>query len=333
MKVNYIILAHKEPQQLSRLVSRLLSDDIHCYIHLDSKCAIEGFMDTLPESESVIYIKDRKSCRWGDMSIVDAIIACYREIVRRQDIGFCVLLSGQDYPLRSPEYIKAFFALHQHHNFINIYPIPDPQKKSENGGLERLVSYTFDCCNPSNPRMKAKIQPLSLRLKTLVGFLRLAVYRRELLPLALRLYFKTRQYPQGLAMCFNEAWTAFNYPTVVKLLDIIDSHPEYSEYYQFTHIPDETMFGAIMCANRELSQSILPMCHYINWTGGRKGSPKTLQRADYPEIKKIMTDNSSIMFARKFGNDTHILNLIDEEIRISKTDNRDREKRINHCLG
>ena len=63
MKVNYIILAHKEPIQLARLVSKLRSDEIHFYIHIDKKCTVEDFTRVLPGDESTIYIKDRKDCK------------------------------------------------------------------------------------------------------------------------------------------------------------------------------------------------------------------------------------------------------------------------------
>lgn len=311
MKVNYIILAHKEPRQLSRLVSRLRSDEIHFYIHVDKKCNIEDFTRVLPEDESTFYIKDRKDCRWGDLSLVEAVVTCYREIVKRKDEGFCVLLSAQDYPLRSPEYIKNFFDRYAKHNFINIYPIPDPKKKSENGGLERLISYTFDCKNPKDPRMKAKIKPLSLRLKTIGGFVRMIRYRRDLLPLAIKLYFVKRKYPEKLTKCFNEMWVALNYDTIVWLLKILDAHPEYWEYYRYTHIPDETMFGAILYADENVRNTLRPMCHYICWEEGEYGSPKTLDMKDVENIKKAMDRNSQIMFARKFIHDTDILDYID----------------------
>jgi len=311
MNINYVILAHKAPEQLLRLVLRLKSQDAHFYLHIDKKCNLGEFMRVLPENTNLTYIADRQDCRWGDLSLVDAVLACYREIVAQKSEGVCVLLSAQDYPLRGQTYIKEFFEQHENQNFISIYPIPDPKKKSENGGMERLTSYTFDCRNPKDARMKAKIQPLSLRLKTIGGFLRLAMYRRDLLPFAIKAYFKKRQYPKGLAKCFNEMWVTLNYQTVKWLLETIDRHPEYRAYYQYTHIPDETMFGSILMADEQMKKTIRPMCHYIRWEKGQDGSPKTLSMGDVDSMKKAMLENPQIMFARKFEENTEILDYID----------------------
>ena len=312
MNINYIILAHKAPVQLQRLVSRLMDKDVHFFVHVDLKSKLQEFKQVLPESDVLTYVADRQNCRWGDLSLVDAVIASFRELVNKNIEGFCVLLSAQDYPLRSIAYIKDFFEQHANQNFISIYPIPDPKKETEGGGLERLLSYTFDCRNPKNARMKAKIQPLSLRLKTIGGFVRLAMYRRDLLPFAIKAYFKRREYPKGLAKCFNEMWVALNYRTVRWLLDTIDCHSEYRDYYQYTHIPDETMFGAIMMADDQVRKTIRPMCHYIRWEEKQDGSPKTLTIDDVDDMKVVMAENDQILFARKFEENSEVLDYIDK---------------------
>ena len=312
--VNYLILVHDKPKQLLRIIKRLDAEWVKFYIHVDARSNINSFFEEIPADDHIHYISDRQACYWGDLSLVDAVLAGYREIVKEGNEGFCVLLSGQDYPLRTPEYIKNFFEQHANENFISVYPIPDPKKKSENGGEERLISYTFNCLNPKNARMKAKIQPLSLRLKTLGGFVRLAMYRRDLLPFAFKAYFRKRKYPEGLAKCFNEMWVALNDQTVKWLLNTIDCHPEYREYYRYTHIPDETMFGAILMGDETMKKSIRPMCHYIRWDGGQFGSPKTLSMDDVNDIEIAMQENEGILFARKFEQDSEILNCIDKRM-------------------
>lgn len=95
-----------------------------------------------------------------------------RLAIEKKADGRFILLSGQDYPLKSPENIRTFFEQHENNDFMSVYPIPDFKKASEYGGGERLISYTFDCRNPRDPRMKAKIQPLSLRPVTYIFFLK-----------------------------------------------------------------------------------------------------------------------------------------------------------------
>ena len=326
--INYIILVHKNPRQVQRLVSRLAEDGVHFYLHVDQKCRIEDFTSIIPEIDHISYIKNRVDCRWGDVSIVDAIFNCYREIDAEGQTGHCVLLSGQDYPLRGGEYIRDFLESHPDHNFINIYPIPDPKKKSEGGGMERLISYTFDCRNPKNKRMKAKIQPLSVKPKTILGFFRIMRYRRDILGFACRAWLHKRGYPKDLAMCFNEMWMALNMNAVEYLLEVWNQHPEYRDYYLYTHVPDETVFGAILMANEKMRESIRPMLHYICWGGGKNGSPKILGMEDVRGmIERLRAgelcsgmEESGMMFARKFGEDDKVLDYIDDEIEAGRED-------------
>lgn len=298
-------------------MGRLAAEGVHCYVHVDRKCRLEDFASVMPESDGVSYIKNMVDCRWGDITIVDAVINCFREIDAEGQTGHCVLLSGQDYPLRGGEEIRDFLALHAENNFINIYQIPDPKKKSEGGGRERLISYTFDCRNPKDSRMKAKIQPRSMKPKTVLGFLRLMRYRRDVLPFACRAWLYRREYPKGLAACFNEMWMALNMDAVKYLLEAWEEHPEYREYYRYTHVPDETAFGAMLMGNEKMRASIRPMLHYVCWEGGVGGSPKTLGMED---VRKLMEEGRKLMFARKFEEDAPTLNYIDNEIETGRKD-------------
>lgn len=315
-KISYLILAHNNPNQLERLVSRLQAPWCKFYIHLDKKADIKVFRDHLSIFDNINYVaeENRVNGRWGDLSLVSAVLECMKLCIMEDDKGPCILLSGQDYPLRTQEYIRDFFLKYPDNNYMSIYPIPDPKKRTENGGLERLESYTFDCRNPKNPRMKAKIRPLSLNPKTVLGFYRILKYRKDILPFALRCFFKKRSYPMGLSKTFNEMWCVLNRRTAEYLLSTINEYPEYLEYYKYTHIPDETMFSAILFNNESIRQTIKPMCHYINWESGSNGSPKTLDVGDFSNIKKCIFSNNHVLFARKFNENAQFLNDIDIQL-------------------
>jgi len=312
--VNYILLVHKSPRQFQRLVRALDAPWVNFFIHVDKKTPIDEFKKLVPEKDNLHYIEDKNriSCVWGSDLTMCASMACMRMALEKGTEGHFVLLSGQDYPLRTPTYIRNYFESHKDYNFMTVYPIPDPAKVSENGGYERLISYAFDCQNPKDGRMKAKIQPKSLRLKTILGFLRLLRYRRDLLPLAIKLYFKKRAYPKSLAMHFNEFWCTFNKEAVQKLINVYDKNSEIREYYKYTHIPEETAFSSILLANPEFEKTLMPMCHYIDWTSTKNSFPKTIDESDIPKIKIEMNNKPYIMFARKFEENATVLDLIDD---------------------
>ena len=314
--MNYLILVHKCPNQLLRLVKRLDTDNVHFFIHVDKNSDINQFKLLLPEYEHLHYVPDEERVygRWGDLSLVDAAFSCMRLALKYKVIGHCVLLSGQDYPLRSSSYINEYLNSHLTSIFLSVYPIPDPKKKSENGGYERLISYTFDCKNPHDGRMKAKIQPLSLRIKTLLGFYRILRYRRDILLFAICKYFQKRIYPHDLAQTFNEFWCVLTIDAIRFLIETWDGTPNLREYYKYTHIPDETIFSAILMANEKFKSQIHPMCHYINWDEAKDGSPKTLTESDWENINQQLKEKPYILFARKFDDNATILDIIDKKL-------------------
>lgn len=314
MSVNYLILVHKSPKQFQRLVRALDAPWVNFFVHVDKKTPIDEFKKLVPEKCNVRYIEDenRISCVWGSDLTMRASMECMRMALKCGAEGHFALLSGQDYPLRSSAYIRDFFESHKDNNFMTVYPIPDPAKVSENGGYERLISYTFDCQNPKDGRMKAKIQPKSLRLKTILGFYRLLRYRRDLLPLAIKFYFKKRVYPKMLTMHFNEFWWVFNKETIQKFVRVYDESSEIQEYYKYTHIPEETAFSSILLADSEFEKYLMPMCHYIDWTSTKNSFPKTIDELDISKIKAEMEAKPYVMFARKFEENAKVLDLIDD---------------------
>ena len=198
---------------------------------------------------------------------------------------------------------------------MSVYPVPDKKKPSENGGYERFVSWTFDCENPHDSRMKAKIKPFSFGAKTLGGFFRLALYRPMLLPIAAKAWFCKRKYPEGLGMRFNEFWCVLTKDAVEKVVETYDNRKDLREYYKYMHIPDESMFSSILCETPEFEASLMPMCHYIDWNACSDGSPKTLTMADAPLMENEMETQPYILFARKFEEDNPVLDWIDDKRR------------------
>lgn len=119
---------HDKPKLLLRLIKRLDAEWVKFYIHVDARSNINSFLEEIPADGHIHYISDRLACYWGDLSLVDAVFAGYREIVKEGNEGFRILLSGQDYPLRTPEYIKNFFEQHANENFISVYPYLIPKR-------------------------------------------------------------------------------------------------------------------------------------------------------------------------------------------------------------
>src|ERR1700728_2180849 len=101
--INFILLVHKDPDQVRRLVDRLSSDESYFYIHVDKDVDISLFKKELEGLENVYFLENeqREYGTWVDIGIVEATINALKQILKDKREGYCVLLSGQDYPIKS----------------------------------------------------------------------------------------------------------------------------------------------------------------------------------------------------------------------------------------
>jgi hypothetical protein len=108
--LGYLILAHQYPEQLARLINVLSNDEVVFFIHIDKKTDIAAFKALIPESEQVMYVKNRVKVYWMGYSTITATMALMETaLLYRLSCQYYTLLSGVDYPIKSNEYILNFF--------------------------------------------------------------------------------------------------------------------------------------------------------------------------------------------------------------------------------
>ena len=85
MKITYLILAHRYPEQLYRLVDRLNCSGVNFLIHIDKKVEdkiFEQITNKLEPLGNVFFIK-RYKCFWGGFGIVQATYQGLQESLDR----------------------------------------------------------------------------------------------------------------------------------------------------------------------------------------------------------------------------------------------------------
>lgn len=103
-----LIMMHKNPEQVIRLVRFFPDDRCVCFIHVDKKCKInpDKFQAALSTvNKRCIIIKERISGQLTNWSLAEISLALLKEACRysaEKKIVFSYyrLLSGQDYPIR-----------------------------------------------------------------------------------------------------------------------------------------------------------------------------------------------------------------------------------------
>jgi hypothetical protein len=118
----YLILAHKYPNQLKRLISRLYFKNCRFVIHVDGNENIDVFYKSIEEleiSNSVSFVADRCCTSWGSFGLVQATLNSLLFIEKYfPETSRVSLLSGQDYPIKPLSFIDDYLNLNKSKIFI-----------------------------------------------------------------------------------------------------------------------------------------------------------------------------------------------------------------------
>ncbi|HMI60907.1 MAG TPA: beta-1,6-N-acetylglucosaminyltransferase [Puia sp.] len=313
MEINYIILAHKGPQQLARLLEKLFTRESRFYIHIDKDVEMYPFMKELGHYCNVFFLADaqRIAAVWADFSMVLATINCMQQIIADKRKGYCVLMSGQDYPIKSSAYINEFLSSQYGVNFIQGYPIL-PTECAEQG-VRRINRYKV---NLSKTRNDILVFPSIFdkefyRRLNFESFLYLA--KRKSIVSCLEILAKTlkkRRFPSYIQPYKGSQWWALPIESVHFIHDFIKGHPDYLAYHFYTFAPDEIFFQSIIHSMLDKIR-IREDVTYVNWRPDNYG-PLLLKEINFDEVMEKGRDK---LFARKFDIeiDSRILDLIDKE--------------------
>nr|AIA84221.1 CAZy families GT14 protein [uncultured Clostridium sp.] len=103
MRIGFIMLCHKNPEQINRLIAKLSEfSEADVYIHVDLNHL--EIKNQIIKQKNVYLVSEECSyhIQWGSVDIVKATLQLIREV---RDSGvkydYVWLLSGQDYPICS----------------------------------------------------------------------------------------------------------------------------------------------------------------------------------------------------------------------------------------
>lgn len=286
MRIAYLVLAHHKPRQFTRLVERLNHEDASVTVHIDIKSEIPEFQQALDSvGTTATFVSDRQNVRWGDFASVRAELACLRQAVAETDADYFILLSGVDYPIRTPEQLRQ--ELSSGATYMESWAMPDVE---HNKPLSRLEYFYFPTKNRfSKPAM------------FLNSFLLRNIPKRNVAK------GLGGHQPYG-----GSQWWAFPADVARGVLDFCDRETDVVRFFSRSRNPDEMFFQTVVNAlpgERELR----PPLTFADWTRPEAGgsAPATLRTADLPLLR-----DSTGHFARKFDVDVdaEVLDRIDTEL-------------------
>jgi hypothetical protein len=277
MKVAHLILTYTNPKLTERLIKRLSHPDFDFYIHVDKKFNIKPYL-YLQQYPNVFLVHNREDVRWAGYNTIKATFKCIKEIastgIKYDYINF---ISGQDYPIKSAEYMLTFFERNRGKEFIEYESIQDDWLEA----LPRITRYHF-----ANFTFKGR-------------------YRLERL---INIFTPKRKLPEHLKPYGKSMFWMLSIDCAKYVVDYVESKPHLERFFLFTWGSDEFVFQTVLMNSDYKDKLVNNDFRYIDWSAG--GShPKTLNIQDFEALQS--TDD---LFARKFSADadTRLLDLLDQ---------------------
>lgn len=282
MKIAYIIAAHKNSEQLKLLINKLDYKDNDLYIHIDLKNEklFYEIDDYTRKYKNIILIKNRINVNWSGFSQVQATINSMKEIVESGiNYDYISFISGQDFPIKSNEYISNFL--------------------QKNYGKEFMEYRDVDECD----LFRLKVYNLFREYKNIrKTYMRVIdnILRRVQKPIIKRNNFI------NINLFHGSSWFTITHSCMKYILNYLDRNPEYLKDFKYTLCPDEHFFQMIVLNSKFKENVKNDNLRYIDWNGCRN-SPRTLNITDLDKIEE-----SDKLIARKFDieTDKHIIDLL-----------------------
>lgn len=279
MRIACIIMAHKDPHQIERLIKKYHNFPFDFYIHLDKKISQKSFL-FLASNPQVHFIKQRVWVRWASYSFLKAIIRSFKEVLNSGTYyDFISVMSGQDYPIKPVTMYFNLLEKNMGKNFISY------EEESEwwSHAITRINKYHFT--------------NFGFRGRYRIQFFLNALLPNRKFPLPYKLYGGPR------AMCMTLSTQCITY-----LVNFIESDKKLRRFIRFTWGPDEFVLPTLIMNSVYKNSVINNNFYYIDWSRGGS-NPKTLITEDYENLI-----SSEKMMARKFDihQDAVILDMLDK---------------------
>jgi len=280
MKIAHLILAHKSPKQLARLVDRLQHPDADIYIHIDRKVDEEPFGGIF-ERPNVYLVKKRIKVYWGSYRIVQATLNGFKQILAaKKSYQYINLLSGDDYPIKSVQHIHQYFSDNPDRIFME-YLTEETEwwdKVKSRVTEYHLTDYTF---------------PGSYTIQKLMNS-----------------FFPARKRPESLVFAGRSQWLTITEESALYVINYLRNNPEVAKFFKLSWGSDEVAIQTVLYNSHLKVKITNNNLRYIDWSADDV-SPKTLNMDD---AEKLMS--SPALYARKFdmAKEPAILDYLDETI-------------------
>ncbi len=283
MPLAYCILAHKNPEQVRRLIDRL-GDGALVYVNVFNHSNTEQqarWRKTFDGAECKdLTVRFKYGGSWGAFNLVQATLDAM-QYFRDQAYSHFINLSGQCYPIKPVNEIERYFQ-NSDKSYISFKQVPWPEPMEDGCGyMTRFDNYWFRMPTLARSGHSNMVKIPRIR-KTIPG---------------------------GLKPYKGAQWFALRKKEVDTIFRMIDDNPALLRFFHRVKIPDESFFHTII-GNSE-GETVNDNLRFIDWTKKGVPLPAFLGNEDIEALK-----TSSRLFARKFDQEKNpeLLDRVDREL-------------------
>jgi hypothetical protein len=326
----YIILAHKDPQQVLRLVNALDDPEAIFVFHICKNASRETYQEfrTLFNKPNHHFCKRVRSF-WGGIGLVQATLnALYCLDNINSPYSFVHLLSGQDYPIKSREQRDAFLKQHPQAEFVRnwkFYPLTEEDKEHHPYRDEKIFQHArllyhhvrlgkelyiiptkYDLSLKNMPFLKA----VAFYLRNFISYIRQGQFKYKTIE-----WFLTRmlEFPRklpSLQFYAGSHWFSLT-PVAVKYLLEFDKNDRFlKKFYKRVLLPDESYFQTVLLNSPIASRVVNDNLRYVIFPLRAK-NPVFITENEFDGLT-----NTTALFARKFDTiqSATVMDKIDKQL-------------------
>lgn len=300
-RVLYLVTAHSQPEQITRLIQALLtaSPAGEVLLHIDPSAIGAPAADWVASPRVHVHPHPR-AVRWGDFSLVEAMLAGAAWAFANISFDWLIWISGQDYPLGSLDDFENMLHATDADGYMRYFRVDTHEGWPTGEGLRRYGFAYRDL--PSFPYFYRLPRPAQRALCT-------GIRRFNTAQSLVQLRQRHRNNPAKLGWrrcrtpfstvfpCIGGwSWLNLNRRAVARLLEFVAARPDYVAYYQRCYCPDESFFHTVLVNDPTLKIENDAL-RYVYW-GGRRypSSPGVITRG--PVLDAALA--SGMPFGRKF---------------------------------
>ena len=289
MRIAYLILSQNHPENTFALIERIQGINSHCFVHIDAKRS-HDFSD-LVDIEGVSIIQSESKVKEGGFSMVKAILNLLQNAVSQEKFDYYILLSGNDYPIRSQKFIEFYLDKNYRRNeYMHIIKMSEEQSD-----MISRFHYDHNRQNPQN--LLDFIYKGSEKLLKVFGFRK-----------------KLNFYPYT-----GSPWWALTHACITYILEFVARNPDFERIYKSAAYPSASFFHTIV-AHSHFTRQVKHSLTYSDLNENAPEAPALIEEKHLDLFFENLYVESSRgrylpLFVQQFNRyNAYLQEVIDDEI-------------------